>query len=232
LSWLQLVPTDRRAPAARKTAIAPSLLAADFSRLGLEVEAIEKTGVEFLHLDVMDGHFVPNLTFGPLLVAAVRRLTNLVLDSHLMISNPDGQIAQFIDAGSDIVVIHEEASTDVLRDLRDIRARGAKNGLAINPDNSTGNVERYLDDVDLLLVMSVFPGAGGQSFIDSVLKNVERAVAVREERGLNFAIQVDGGINPETAVRAREAGADILVAGTAIFRTPDYQAAVDAIRGG
>lgn len=231
MSWLQLVPTDRPAPAARKTAIAPSMLAADFSRLGEEVAAIEKTGVEFLHLDVMDGHFVPNLTFGPVLVAAIRSLTELTLDSHLMISNPDEQIAKFVDAGSDIVVIHAEASGDVTRDLGDIRARGAKSGLAINPDNKTENIEQYLDEVDLLLVMSVFPGAGGQSFIESVLKNVERAVALREKRGLDFAVQLDGGINPETAVLAREAGAEILVAGTAIFRTPDYQVAVDAIRG-
>jgi ribulose-phosphate 3-epimerase len=214
-----------------EVAIAPSLLAADFSRLAEEVLAIEKTGVEFLHLDVMDGHFVPNLTFGPVVIAAVRRHTQITLDTHLMISNPDRHIGGYIDAGSDIVIIHSEASADIARDLREIRARGAKSGLAINPDNRTENVERYLDDVDVLLVMSVFPGAGGQSFMESSLPHVERAVEVRERRGLDFAVQIDGGINPETAVLAREAGADILVAGTAIFKTPDYQAAVDAIRG-
>ena len=231
MSWLQLVPTERRTPSAHDTAIAPSLLAADFSRFAEEVKAIEATGVEFLHLDVMDGHFVPNLTFGPVLIAAIRRITAMPLDSHLMITNPEKHIGAFVDAGSDIVVIHAEASADVTRDLKDIRSRGVKSGLAIKPDNKTENVERYLDDVDLLLVMSVFPGAGGQSFMESSLPNVERAVEVREQRGLDFAIQIDGGINPETAVRAREAGAEILVAGTAIFRTPDYQAAVDAIRG-
>jgi ribulose-phosphate 3-epimerase len=195
------------------------------------VSAVEKTGVEFLHLDVMDGHFVPNLTFGPVLVKAIRRVSNVVLDAHLMISNPHKYIPSFIDAGADIVVIHAEASGDVRRDLQEIRKRGARSGLAINPNNATPAVEAYLDDVDMFLVMSVFPGFGGQSFMESVLPNVERAAEVREERGLGYAIQIDGGITPETAPRARDAGAEILVAGTAIFRTPDYQAAVDAIRG-
>ena len=231
MSWLQLVPTERRTASAHNIAIAPSLLAADFSRLAEEVKAVEETGAEFLHLDVMDGHFVPNLTFGPMLVAAMRPITAMTLDSHLMIANPDQYIGAFVDAGSDIVVIHAEASSDVTRDLKDIRSRGAKSGLAINPDNRTENVERYLDEVDMLLVMSVFPGFGGQSFMESSLPNVERAVQVRERRGLDFAIQIDGGINPQTAARARAAGAEILVAGTAIFRTSDYQAAVDAIRG-
>jgi ribulose-phosphate 3-epimerase len=216
---------------AHKTAIAPSLLAADFSRLADEVKAVESAGVEFLHLDVMDGHFVPTLTFGPILVAAIRRLTKLPLDSHLMVTDPHRHIAAFVDAGSDIVVIHAEASADIKRDLRDIRARGGKSGLAINPDNTTQKVEPFLDDVDLFLVMSVFPGEGGQSFMESSLPNVERAAEIRERRGLDYAIQIDGGINPETAVRARASGAEILVAGTAIFRTPDYQTAVDAIRG-
>ena len=212
--------------------MAPSLLAADFSRLAEEVRAIEETGAEFLHLAVMDGHFVPNLTFGPMLIEAIRPVSKMVFDAHLMIDSPDKYIEHFVNAGSDIVVIHAEASSDITRDLRDIRGRGVKCGLAINPDNETGKIERYLDDVDMLLVMSVFPGFGGQSFMDSALPNVERAATVREERGLGFAIQIDGGITPETAVRARDAGAEILVAGTAIFRKPDYRAAVDAIRGG
>jgi ribulose-phosphate 3-epimerase len=218
-------------PTGHKTAIAPSVLAADFTRLAEEVAAVEKTGVEFLHLDVMDGHFVPNLTFGPMLVKAIRRVSNVVLDAHLMIANPEKYIPNFIDAGADIVVIHAEASGDVRRDLQEIRKRGAKCGLAINPDNTTQAVESYLDEVDMFLVMSVFPGFGGQSFMESVLPNVERAAAVREERGLGYAIQIDGGIDPNTAPRARDAGAEILVAGTAIFRAVDYQAAVDAIRG-
>ncbi|MGD8412740.1 MAG: ribulose-phosphate 3-epimerase [Candidatus Latescibacterota bacterium] len=232
MSWSQLVPSERTVSTVHKTAVAPSMLAADFSRIADEVKAVEKTGAEFLHLDVMDGQFVPALTFGPILVAAIRRLTDMPLDSHLMVRNPERQIEPFVEAGSDIVVIHAEASSDISRDLRDIRDRGVKSGLAINPDNTTQNIEAYLDDVDMLLVMSVFPGKGGQAFMESSLANVERAAEIRERRGLGFAIQIDGGINPDTAVRARDAGAEILVAGTAIFRTPDYQAAVDAIRGG
>jgi ribulose-phosphate 3-epimerase len=219
------VPTEHR------VAVAPSLLSADFANLAGEVAAVEKTGAEFLHLDVMDGHFVPNLTFGPMLVETVQRISTIPLDAHLMISHPDQYIPNFVDAGANIVTIHAEASSDVGRDLREIRKRGAKSGLSINPDNKTQNIESFLDDVDMLLVMSVFPGFGGQSFMKSVLSNVERAVTVREDRGLEFAIEIDGGINPETAVLARDAGAEILVAGTAIFRAPDYQVAVDAIRG-
>jgi ribulose-phosphate 3-epimerase len=229
LSWSQLVPTDRAT--GHRVAVAPSLLSADFSRLREEVEAVERTGVEFLHLDVMDGHFVPNLTFGPIVVEAIHRVAAVTLDTHLMIENPDAYIPHFIDAGSGVLTIHAEASTDVVRDLKAIRERGAKSGLAINPDTAFENVERFAENFDLLLVMSVFPGFGGQSFMPGALANVEKAVSVREKAGLSFAVEIDGGINPETAVRARDAGVDILVAGTAVFRTTDYQLAVDAIRG-
>jgi ribulose-phosphate 3-epimerase len=212
-------------------AIAPSVLSADFSRLAEEIAAVEAVGVEFIHLDVMDGHFVPNLTIGPMVVKAVRNNSRLILDAHLMIENPDKYIPSFLDAGADVLTIHAEASHDVKRDLRAIRDRGRKNGLAINPDKTIELVEGYLEDVDMLLVMSVFPGFGGQSFMESVLPNVENAAAIREKRGLDFAIEIDGGIDPQTAVKAREAGADILVAGTAIYKTTDYGAAVAAIRG-
>ena len=230
MSWSQLVRTDQKATEA-DVAIAPSLLACDFSKLADEIREVETQGAEFLHLDVMDGHFVPNLTFGPFIVAAIHRVSSVTLDTHLMIENPDKYIDPFLDAGADILTIHVETSTDVRRDLASIRARGKKAGLAYNPDKSFDVVEPYLEDFDLLLVMSVFPGFGGQSFMASVLPGVERAAAARARLGLSFALEMDGGINPETARQAREAGADILVAGTAVFGQSDYGVALSAIRG-
>jgi ribulose-phosphate 3-epimerase len=211
--------------------VAPSLLSADFGRLAEEIAAVEREGAEFLHLDIMDGHFVPNITFGPMVVEAISRDSTAVLDAHLMIARPHRYLEHFVKAGAHIVTIHAEASEDVVRDLKTIRDLGAKSGLAINPDNKTETIEPWLDDVDMLLVMSVFPGFGGQSFMESSLDNVRRAVAVREERGLDFAIQIDGGIKPDTSPLARQAGAEILVAGTAVFRAPDYGEAIRAIRG-
>jgi len=212
-------------------AIAPSLLACDFSRIAEEISAVESEGAEFLHLDVMDGHFVPNLTFGPPLVQAMGRVATVTLDTHLMIEQPDRYIDAFLDAGSHVLTVHVEASTDVKRDLAAIRARGARAGLAVNPDRSFDAVEPWLEQLDLLLVMSVFPGFGGQKFMSEVLRNIERAAVAREQRGLGFAIEIDGGINADTAVGARNAGVDILVAGTAIFRKDDYGAAIRDIRG-
>jgi len=230
LNWSQLVRTDEAINTESPVAIAPSLLACDFSRLAEEIAAVESAGVEFLHLDVMDGHFVPNITFGPLLIEAVKRVSTATLDTHLMIENPDKYIEPFLDAGADVLTIHVETSSDVTRDLRAIRDRGRKSGLAFNPDRIFADVEPYLEDVDLLLAMSVYPGFGGQSFIPAVLKNVELAAGHREQHGLEFAIEIDGGISPGTAGAARDAGVDILVAGTAIFSQSDYGAAIAAIR--
>ena len=179
----------------------------------------------------MDGHFVGNITFGPVLVKAIDQLATVPLDTHLMIEHPDRYIGAFLDAGADILTIHVEASSDPRRDLRAIRARGKKAGISLNPDPPLKGVEPFLEELDLLLVMSVVPGFGGQSFIDAVLPDLAKAAKLRERLGLTFAIEIDGGINPETAARSRAAGADILVAGTAIFKTSDYAAAVAAIRG-
>jgi ribulose-phosphate 3-epimerase len=229
LNWSRLAPNSRLRGG--EVAVAPSVLAADFSRLEEEIRAAETAGADLLHLDVMDGHFVPNLTFGPFIVEAVRKLTSLPLDTHLMIENPDRYIERFAKSGADILTIHIEASTGVRRDLETIRNCGSKCGLVVNPDTPLDRVTGYLRDIDLLLVMSVFPGFGGQSFMPEVLSKVEAVRKMRDEQGLALAIEIDGGIDPETAVPAREAGADILVAGTAIFRSKDYAKAIKAIRG-
>ena len=231
MSWSHLLPTKETHTKSDRAAVAPSLLACDFARLEEEIRTVEKAGAEFLHLDVMDGHFVDNITFGPVLVKAIDRLATVPLDTHLMIENPDRYLGPFLDAGADILTIHVEASHDVRRDLRAIRARGRKAGLSLNPATPIAEVEPFLEELDLLLVMSVVPGFGGQSFMAEILPNVTQAAKLRERLGLTFAIEIDGGINPETAARARSAGAEILVAGTAIFRTPDYAASIAAIRG-
>lgn len=231
MSWSHLVRTEQPHAKTTSPAVAPSLLACDFSRLAEEIVAVEKAGADFLHLDVMDGHFVDNITFGPVLVKAIDKLAKVPLDTHLMIDHPDRYIGAFLDAGADILTIHVEASGNPERDLRAIRARGKKAGLSFNPDTPFSDVEPFLEELDLLLVMSVVPGFGGQSFIDTALPDLAKAAKLRERLGLTFAIEIDGGINPETAARARAAGADILVAGTAIFRTPDYGAAMASIRG-
>ncbi len=230
MSWWRRVP-DAAPDGARGVAVAPSLLACDFARLGEEIAAVERAGADVLHLDVMDGHFVPNLTFGPLVVEAVRRLTKLPLDAHLMIAEPHRYVDRFVEAGADVVTVHVEASTDLERDLARIRELGARAGVAFNPDRGLDAVERVLDRIDLLLVMSVFPGFGGQAFIADVLDEVRAAARVRAERGLDFVIEIDGGIKPATAPAAREAGAEILVAGTAVFRSDDYARAIAEIRG-
>jgi ribulose-phosphate 3-epimerase len=229
LNWSQLVPTRRQPP--HDLAIAPSLLSADFTRLAEEIGMVERAGADFLHLDVMDGHFVPNLTFGPFIVGAVRRLTELPLDTHLMIARPDKYIPQFIKNGSDIVTIHVEASSDVARDLDMIHEHGSRAGLSLNPDTPVEPVRGFLEQVDMVLLMSVFPGFGGQKFIETVIDKVLKIKDFREKEGLDFAIEVDGGIAPDTVGPVREAGADMLVAGTAVFKTPDYAQAIRTLRG-
>lgn len=230
MSWSRLAPNSPRS-AEGVAAVAPSLLAADFSKLADEVRAVEKAGADLLHLDVMDGHFVDNITFGPILVSAFRKLSNLPLDTHLMIENPDRYIPAFAKAGADIITIHIEASTDMASDLLAIRGAGKYAGITLNPDTPFETVEPFLDQIDLFLVMSVVPGWGGQSFIAATLDKVRAARKIRDKRHLDFSIEIDGGLDKDTAPDAIEAGVDIVVAGSAIFKKDDYADAMLRLRG-
>ena len=211
--------------------IAPSILSADFGRLGDEVAAVTVGGADWIHVDVMDGHFVPPITIGPLVVRAVRKATPLPLDVHLMIQHPERQVAHFIEAGADRVTIHVEAETDVAAVLDSIREAGARPGLSLNPPTPLERIRPYLHQIDLLLVMSVNPGWGGQPFVEGSMERLAAARALRVETGASFLIEVDGGIYPHNAHEAAASGADVLVAGTAVFKEPDYAAAIAALRG-
>jgi ribulose-phosphate 3-epimerase len=210
--------------------VAPSLLAADFARVGAEVGRALDSGGDWIHLDIMDGHFVDNISFGPAMVKTVDRLTDAFLDVHLMISRPDHYLQNFIDAGADMITVHTEADHDVAETLGRIRAAGRLAGLAINPATPLDAALPFLDSIDLLLCMTVVPGFGGQAFMPEVLPKIEAAAAERESRGLSFHIEVDGGIDVTTAPDVTAAGANVLVAGSSTFRAPDMAAAVAAIR--
>ena len=206
--------------------IAPSLLSADFSKLQEEVKDIELGGAEWLHLDVMDGHFVPNITFGPGLVKALRPHSNLFFDVHLMIENPDQYIGEFANAGADMIVVHQEACTHLHRTIQSIHALGKKAGVALNPATSLSVLDYILPDLDMVLLMSVNPGFGGQKFINIVPK-LERLMEMCNALGVSPLIQVDGGITPETAPLVVNAGANVLVAGSYIFKSPDTKEAIE-----
>lgn len=197
--------------------IAPSILASDFARLGEEVRAVTEAGADYIHVDVMDGHFVPNISIGPQMVRAIRPHTSLPLDVHLMISPVDVYIKEFVDAGADIITVHPEAGPHVHRTIQLIKSAGKKAGVALNPGSPVSLIEHILADIDLILVMSVNPGFGGQSFIDTQRAKMREVRALINASGRPIELEVDGGINEKTAPLAVEAGADVLVAGTAVF---------------
>lgn len=210
--------------------IAPSILAADFARLGEEVRAAEAAGADWIHVDVMDGHFVPNITIGPAMVEAIRRCTDLPLDVHLMIENPDRYVGDFISAGADTVGVHVEACPHLHRSVQSIREAGARACVVINPATPANAVEAILPDVDQVLVMTVNPGFGGQKFIRGALPAVEQIREWIQSSELEVDLEVDGGITAETIGDAARAGANVFVAGTAVFGTQDYKAAIETLR--
>jgi len=210
--------------------IAPSILSADFSKLGEEVKAVEQAGADYIHVDVMDGHFVPNITIGPIIVKAVKGVTELPLDVHLMISNPDDFIDDFVQAGADILTVHAEAGYHLHRTLQHIRKTGAKPAVSLNPASPLSMIEYVLDDLDMVLLMTVNPGFGGQDFIPEVIPKIERLREMIGKRGLDIELEVDGGIGPETINRVSSAGADVFVAGSAIYHSQDYAETIRLMR--
>ena len=210
--------------------ISPSILSADFSRLGEDVQAVDRAGADYIHIDVMDGHFVPNITIGPLVVDALRKVTDKPLDVHLMIENPDLYIADFAKAGADIITVHQEAVPHLHRTVQLIKSLGKKAGVSLNPATPVETLDVVLDDLDLVLIMSVNPGFGGQSFIPSALGKI-RALRQRiTQRGLATELEVDGGVKLDNIREVVAAGADVLVAGSAVFNTDDYAATITALR--
>lgn len=210
--------------------ISPSILSADFARLGAEIRTVAQAGADYIHVDVMDGHFVPNITIGAPVVKALRQVTDLPLDVHLMIENPDLYIPDFAAAGADIITVHQEAVPHLHRTIQLIHSLGKKAGVSINPATPASTLEVIIDEVDLILVMSVNPGFGGQSFISSMLPKIKQLREMVERSGRSIEIEVDGGVKSDNIGEIAAAGADVFVAGSAVFNTPDYTAAISALR--
>ncbi|WP_100399385.1 ribulose-phosphate 3-epimerase [Bacillus sp. FJAT-44742] len=213
------------------TKISPSILSADFASLKEDIIEVDKGGADYIHIDVMDGHFVPNITIGPMIVEAVRPHTDLPLDVHLMIADPDKYVDDFVKAGADILSVHAEACTHLHRTIHAIKEKGVKAGVVLNPATPVEVIKHVIEDVDLVLLMTVNPGFGGQSFIHSVLPKIREVRKMTEQVDRSVEIEVDGGVNKETARLCREAGANVLVAGSAIYKEEDRKAAITAIRG-
>jgi ribulose-phosphate 3-epimerase len=212
------------------TKLAPSILSADFSRLGEEVEAVTAAGADYIHVDVMDGHFVPNITIGPLVVEAVRRSTHLPLDVHLMISEPDRYLEDFVRAGADMIGVHVEVLPHLHRTLQRIKELGLRATVTLNPSTPLVAVEHILDQVDMILIMTVNPGFGGQAFIPAMIPKIQALRKLIDENGLAVEVEVDGGISSETIGAAAQAGADVFVAGSAVFSTSDYRDTLNLFR--
>ena len=210
--------------------IAPSILSADFSRLADEIQAVQRAGADWLHLDVMDGHYVPNITIGPIVVEWIRKATDLPLDVHLMISDPDKYVPEFIKAGANWISVHPETCKDLKTSLRRIRELGARASIAVNPDVDLDRVEGNLDDIDMILIMTVFPGFGGQAFIGEVLPKIARARDLVRKKGLPILIEADGGIKTDNISHVLQAGAEVIVSGSGIFKTPNYAETIGKMR--
>ncbi len=210
--------------------LAPSILSADFARLLEDVKKVENAGCEYLHIDVMDGHFVPNITLGPNVVKSLRKDVNMVFDAHLMIENPDQYIKEFVDAGCDIIVVHQEACRHLHRTIQNIKSYGIKAGVSLNPATPIETIKHIIRDVDMVLIMTVNPGFGGQSFIESMIPKIEELKMLIDSEGLNVDIQVDGGIKPDNVDKVVRAGANVIVAGSAIFNNDDIKSTVDLFR--
>ena len=218
--------------AGRTIRIAPSILSADFARLAEEVARVEEAGADWLHIDVMDGHFVPNLTVGPPIVEALRKVTTLPLDVHLMMTNPDAFIGEFAEAGADYLTVHVEACPHLHRTVQSIKERGVKAGVTLNPATPAGALSEIVRDADLILIMSVNPGFGGQKFIPSSLRKIAEVRALIDRTQSRALLEVDGGVKPDNVTEMLAAGAEVLVAGSAVFSSHDYAAAITALRAG
>ncbi|MFC1591805.1 ribulose-phosphate 3-epimerase [Thermodesulfobacteriota bacterium] len=210
--------------------ISPSILSADFSRLGEEIQALEAAGADYVHIDVMDGHFVPNITIGPLVVAAAKKVTGLPLDVHLMIETPDRYIDAFADAGSSLISVHPETCYHLQRTLRAIRDRGMQSAVALNPATPLSVLDYVLDDLDMILIMTVNPGFGGQKFVPAMMQKIEALKTMLTEQGRSIAIEVDGGVVVDNIGAVGRAGADVFVSGSGILNTPDYAATIKEMK--